>query len=411
MLASEIISALKQHSNISKARLASLMQLPIETSAIGCEIFDQNNTPFLDCGGYGVFILGHRHNEVVSAVKAQLDKICLSSRTLVSPELAETSKCLADFSPEGLDYCFFTNSGTESTELAIKLARANGIKRLIALTGSYHGKTLGALSVTHREAFRQPFEPLNSDVEFININDITALETAFRKSELPTGMILEPIQGEGGVQVINSAFIKRAKQLCEQHNGLLIVDEIQSGMARTGVNWAIERSGVLPDIMLVGKGLSGGVIPCAAVVATAKAFAPLNKDFMLHSSTFGGSPVALAAAKATIEILQRDNIAQRAEQLGKTIIDHLTPLASAVGIKVRGEGLLIGIDAGTPERAGMLTLKLLEHKVITSHSLSQSHTVRLTPSALLETHHLEWLFNACTQAFNSLSSLNLAKTS
>jgi putrescine aminotransferase len=399
---SEVVDALKQHSNISKARLASFMQLPIEKSAIGCEIFDQNNTPYLDCGGYGVFILGHRHTEIITAVKAQLDKICLSSRTLISPELAETSKCLADFSPEGLDYCFFTNSGAESTELAIKLSRANGVKRLIALTGSYHGKTLGALAVTHREAFRQPFEPLDTDVVFINVNDELALEKAFNQSEQPTGMILEPIQGEGGVQILDVRFIQRAKKLCEQHNGLLIVDEIQSGMARTGVNWAIERSGVTPDIMLVGKGLSGGVIPCAAVVATKKAFSPLNKDFMLHSSTFGGSPIALAAAKATIEVLKRDKIAQRAEQLGRNIIAHLTPLADSAGIKIRGQGLLIGLDAGTPERAGMLTLKLLENKVITSHSLSQSHTVRLTPSALLNDHHLKWLFSACSKAFSAL---------
>ena len=402
MNTSEVVDALKQHSNISKARLASFMQLPIEKSAIGCEIFDQNNTPYLDCGGYGVFILGHRHTEIITAVKAQLDKICLSSRTLISPELAETSKCLADFSPEGLDYCFFTNSGAESTELAIKLSRANGVKRLIALTGSYHGKTLGALAVTHREAFRQPFEPLDTDVVFINVNDELALEKAFNQSEQPTGMILEPIQGEGGVQILDVRFIQRAKKLCEQHNGLLIVDEIQSGMARTGVNWAIERSGVTPDIMLVGKGLSGGVIPCAAVVATKKAFSPLNKDFMLHSSTFGGSPIALAAAKATIEVLKRDKIAQRAEQLGRNIIAHLTPLADSAGIKIRGQGLLIGLDAGTPERAGMLTLKLLENKVITSHSLSQSHTVRLTPSALLNDHHLKWLFSACSKAFSAL---------
>ncbi|TMP44751.1 aspartate aminotransferase family protein [Pseudoalteromonas citrea] len=401
----ETLKALKSHSNRSKARLSSMMNLPIEHCAQGCEIVDTQGKTYLDCGGFGVFILGHRHPEVIHSVTEQLNMLPMSSRTLVNDTLAIASQKLADFSPASLEYTFFTNSGAESTELALKLARANGCNKIIALTGSYHGKTLGALSVTHRAAFRAPFEPLFDDVIFIERDDMTALSSCFENSQDTYAVILEPVQGEGGVYPLSVEFVRLVSELCKENNGLFIADEIQSGLARTGYDWAIEAYQVTPDIMLVGKGLSGGVIPCAAVVATEAAFEPLNKDFMLHSSTFGGSPIALAAAIKTLEILARDNISAKAKVIGDAIIEKLTPLAEPAGIVVRGKGLLIGLDAQTPARAGQLTLSLLQHNIITSHSLSNATTVRLTPSALLSLSQIEQLTTACAAAFSSLTAM------
>ncbi|MBE0370835.1 hypothetical protein PAUR_b0941 [Pseudoalteromonas aurantia 208] len=403
----ETLSMLRSHSNRSRAKLSSMMNLPIEHAAQGSEIIDTQGQTYLDCGGFGVFILGHRHPEVVESVVQQLNILPMSSRTLVNNTLAIASKKLADFCPETLDYTFFTNSGTESTELALKLARANGCNKVVAITGSYHGKTLGALSVTHRSAFRAPFEPLFDEVTFVARDDMTALSACFENDSDRVAVIIEPVQGEGGVYALSSEFVQLAKALCVAHDGLLIADEIQSGLARTGFDWAIEAHQVTPDMMLVGKGLSGGVVPCAALVATAATFEPLNKDFMLHSSTFGGSPIALAAAITTLDILKRDNIANKARTIGLKLVAALSPHATKAGVRVRGSGVLIGLDAQNPARAGQLTLALLQHKVITSHSLSNANTVRLTPSALLTEVQINQIITACIAAFSSLPAKDL----
>ncbi|WP_081216335.1 aspartate aminotransferase family protein [Pseudoalteromonas luteoviolacea] len=404
----ETLELLKAHSNRSKARLSSMMSLPIEQSAHCAEIIDENGKTYLDFGGFGVFILGHKHPQVVAAVKSQIDIMPMSSRTLVSPNLASASKKLVDICPEPIQYAFFTNSGAESTELGLKLARANGCKHIIAVTGSYHGKSLGALSVTHRDEFRTPFAPLFDNVEFVERDNVAALKAAFAKHKEPVAFIAEPVQGEGGVYALSYEFLHTAKQLCEQSKGLFICDEIQSGLARTGSMWAIDKHNIVPDVMLVGKGLSGGVVPCAAVVATEAAFAPLNKDFMLHSSTFGGSPIALAAAEATIDVLLKDQIAERASKIGQNIVTKLKSIAAAhnhsasQGIIVRGEGLLIGIDVGSPARAGQLTLSLLHHNILTSHSLSNASTVRLTPCAFLTDEQLTQLYTAFENAIDKI---------
>ncbi|KZN38728.1 hypothetical protein N480_13820 [Pseudoalteromonas luteoviolacea S2607] len=404
----ETLELLKAHSNRSKARLSSLMNLPIEQSAKGAEIIDENGQAYLDFGGFGVFILGHCHPKVVAAVKAQVDRMPMSSRTLVNPVLASASKKLVDICPKTLEYAFFTNSGAESTELALKLARANGCEHIIAVTGSYHGKSLGALSVTHRDEFRAPFMPLFSNVEFVERDNLSALEAAFKKCGGKVAFIAEPVQGEGGVYTLDYEFLHKAKSLCTQSKGIFICDEIQSGLARTGSMWAIDKFGITPDVMLVGKGLSGGVVPCAAVVATEAAFAPLNQDFMLHSSTFGGSPIALAAAEATIDVLLNDQVSARAKVLGERIAARLNQIATTYNqshqeqICIRAEGLLIGIDVQTPSRAGQLTLSLLSQHVLTSHSLSNASTVRLTPCAFLSEQQLAHLYDAFANALEKI---------
>ncbi len=396
----QLIDKIARYSNVSRARFARLLHLPIEHKAEGCMIYDQEDNEYLDCGGYGVFILGHRHPAVVGKVVEQLNSLPMSSRTLLNELLSQASEKLIKFCPDPLQYAFFTNSGAESVELGLKLARANGCQKVIAIKGGYHGKTLGALSVTSRDVFRQPFMPLMDDVVFVERNNIKALKESFGLRK--TAVILETIQGEGGVYSLDREFLVVAKALCEQDRGLLIIDEIQTGLARTGYNWDIEHYGITPDILLIGKGLSGGVIPCAALAATTEAFAPLNDDFILHSSTFGGSPVALAAAVSTLDVLQREAIYRKSRSLGETIIAILRGMASQYDIDIRGRGLLIGIDAKSPKKAGQLLINFFKAKLLVNFTLGNTGTVRLTPSALMSSKEVEWIYEACEFAFKRL---------
>ena len=396
----QLIDKIAQYSNVSRARFARILHLPIEHKAEGCIIYDQEGNKYLDCGGYGVFILGHRHPAVVCKVAEQLNALPMSSRILLNETLSQASEKLIKFCPDSLQYAFFTNSGAESVELGLKLARANGCQKIIAITGGYHGKTLGALSVTSRDVFRKPFMPLMDDVIFVERNNIKALKERFCSRK--TAVILETIQGEGGVYSLDQEFVTAAKELCDKCRGLLIVDEIQTGLARTGYNWDIERYGVKPDVLLIGKGLSGGVIPCAALAATTEAFAPLNNDFILHSSTFGGSPVALAAATSTLDVLQDEAIYRKSRSLGEAIISTLREMASQYDIDIRGRGLLIGIDAKSPKKAGQLLINLLKAKLLANFTLGNTGTVRLTPSALMSSREVEWIYEACEFAFKRL---------
>ncbi|WP_318480119.1 aspartate aminotransferase family protein [Photobacterium leiognathi] len=396
------LEQLYTYHNRSKARLSRIMNLPMEVRAEGCEIIDEQENRYLDCGGFGVFILGHRHPKVVESVRAQLDLMPMSSRLLVNGPLAEASQALIESCPDNLRYCFFTNSGAESTELALKLVRANGCKKVIALSNSYHGKTLGALSVTYRAEFRQPFGPLLFDVEFVPREDITALEHACTHQEGRCAIIAEVVQGEGGVFPLSMTFIQAIERMRERYGCVVIYDEIQSGLGRTGELWALDKYNSQPDIMLIGKALSGGVVPCAAIAATESLFCPLNNDFMLHSSTFGGSQISLAAATATLKVISDENIVLKARQLGREIKTTFTELVQGRDIQIRGEGLLIGVDTGCPAKAGRLALNLLKQRVITSNTLSNANTLRFSPSALLEERHLDHLFDAFSSAINKL---------
>jgi putrescine aminotransferase len=382
------------------------MEAPLEARASGSLVYDEQDTAYLDCGGYGVFILGHAHPAVIAAVRAQLERHPLSTRVLLNPEQALAAELLAGITPAGLDFVHFVNSGAEATEAGIKIARLNGKHRLVAMHGGYHGKTLGALSVTGQPRYQTPFLPLVPEVHFVPFGDATALRSALLPDGEHTCVILEPVQAEGGVILPPPGYLRAVQALCREHGALLILDEIQTGLGRLGVWWGADREGITPDVLLVGKGLSGGAVPVAAAVATAEAYAPLNRDPLLHTSTFAGNPLAMAAAQAAIATIAHDGILDRANRLSAQIIPAVrTCLRDAcpdLVADVRGLGLLIGIEFRADHLAGDFMLELLRRRVIVSHSLNAHRVVRLTPPAVLTATEVDWLLDAVQAAAGDL---------
>lgn len=397
-----VLTRYRRHVNTGLAKLAEFMNLPLEVRSEGCLVFDEKGEPYLDCGGYGVFILGHHHPAVVQAVKDQLERHPLATRVLLNPELARAAETLARITPPGLEYVFFTNSGTEATEAGIKIARLNGKRKLIATHGGFHGKTMGALSVTGRPPHQDPFIPLLPDVEFVPYGDADSLREAVARHGEEACVILEPIQAEGGVNIPPEGYLPEVERICREHGAFFILDEIQTGLGRLGAWWGADRVGVVPDAILVGKNLSGSAVPVGALVSTAAAWEKLNKNPLLHTSTFGGNPLAMAAAHAAITTLERERIPERARVLGEEMLVTIRSILEArcpdLVVEVRGVGLLIAIEFKAEHVAGDFMFQLLQRHVVVSHSLNTNRVMRLTPPAILGDSEKQWLFEAVAEA-------------
>jgi putrescine aminotransferase len=387
------------HVSTGLASLARLLSVPVEVSAMGSKVRGSDGHTYLDCGGFGVFLLGHCHPGVVAAVRAQLERNPVATRLFLNAELARAAHDLAAITPSGLDYVFLTNSGAEATELGLKLARLAGKRRIVAMHGGFHGKTLGALSVTGRPQYRDPFDPLLPGVEFVPFGDPAALHAVLTPDSV---VLLEPVQAEGGVRLAPDGYLRAVRDACTAAGAVLVLDEIQSGLGRLGSWWGADLAGVVPDMLLCGKILGGGVMPVGGVAATAAMFAPLNADPLLHSSTFAGSPLAASAVSATIATIAAEGLLDRARTLGH-VVRELAAEAVATHCRhlvreVRGQGLLIGVEFVTAEAATEFLIGLLEQQVIPSYSLNANNVLRLTPPAILDTADLDWLAHALTAA-------------
>jgi putrescine aminotransferase len=294
----------------------------------------------------------------------------------------------------------------------LKLARLAGKTRLVAMDGGFHGKTLGALSVTGRLLYREPFAPLLPDVEFVAFGDTAALDAALAKDGAHSAVILEPVQAEGGVRLPPPGYLAQVRQRCTASGATMILDEIQSGLGRLGTWWGADVEGVIPDLLLCGKILGGGVVPAGGVVANAEMFAPLNDDPLLHSSTFAGSPLAAAAVTATIGVIHQEGLVERSRRLGATVLEMVREAIAAhcpeLVHEVRGQGLLIGVDFISADAATEFMLGLIEHRVIPSYSLNSHHVLRLTPPAVLDNSDLDWLAAALDGAAAGLARCSLS---
>ena len=401
----QVLGRYTKHVNKSLASLARLVAAPVEVSAAGTKVVGSDGHTYLDCGGFGVFLLGHCHPLVVAAVRAQLERNPLATRLFLNPELAQAAEDLAAVTPAGLDYVFLTNSGAEATEVGLKLARLAGKTKVVAMHGGFHGKTMGALSVTGRPQYRDPFAPLLPHVDFVPFGDMAALRAAISADSV---VVLEPVQAEGGVRLPPEGYLRAVRQACTEAGAVLILDEIQSGMGRLGAWWGADLAWVTPDVLLSGKILGGGVMPVGGVIATAEMFAPLNADPLLHSSTFAGSPLAAAAVSATIGAIKSEGIIERTRELGPIVrnlaLDAVTTHCPHLVTEVRGEGLLIGIDFVSAEAATEFMIALLDEHVIPSFSLNSSNVLRLTPPALLDAADLAWLERALHAAAKHVAS-------
>ncbi len=309
----------------------------------GSHVWDVDGKEYIDCmGGYGVALVGHQNERVVKAIKEQVDKIITVHSSLYNKTREEFLKILIGLAPKNLTQVHLNNSGAEAIEAAIKFARKfTGKKGMVAMKGSYHGKSFGALSLTFHPKYRKAFQPLVEKVSFASFGDIESLRSVI--DDDTAFVILEPIQGESGIIVAPDGFLQDVRKLCDEKGILLIFDEIQSGLGRTGRLWACDHWNTAPDIMCLAKGIAGGV-PMGATLVRADILAIINKGE--HSSTFGGNPLSCAAGIAALKALTEDGLVENSEKMGKIFREGLERLKEKHTIirEIRGKGLMIGVE-------------------------------------------------------------------
>ena len=403
----------RAYMNPPLARVMKVSGSPVEVSAAGCTITDHTGKTYLDfAGGYGVFTLGHRHPRVIAAVKEQLDRIALSGRTMFNPLMGRLAKRLAQMTPGDLSISFFANSGTEAVEGALKLARA-ATKRptIVATDAAFHGKTLGALSASGRDAFRDPFLPLLEHVRRVPFGDADALRGALGADT--AAVIVEPVQGEGGVNIPPDGYLRDVRALCDASGAVMIADEVQTGLGRCGALFACDREGVVPDVMTLAKGLSGGVVPIGAYVARSSVWnAAYAKQPLLHTSTFGGNELACAAALAALDVLQEEDLVANARERGAQLLAGARATMRrypAVIEDVRGAGLLVGVELRSEGYGGTIIPELLKRGVTAAWTLNQQRVIRLEPPLIVSAGEVETALRALdaavAAAFQQLGTL------
>ena len=310
---------------------------------VGAHVWDIDGKEYIDCmGGYGVAIVGHQNQRVNNAIKEQLDKIITVHSSLYNKTREEFLKTLMGLAPKGLTQVHLNNSGAEAIEAAMKFARKfTGKKGMVAMKGSYHGKSFGALSLTFNPKYRKAFQPLVEKVSFASFGDIESLRSVI--DDDTAFVILEPIQGESGIIVAPEGFLQDVRKLCDEKGILLIFDEIQAGLGRTGRLWACEHWNTSPDILCLAKGIAGGV-PMGATLVRPDILAAMNKGE--HSSTFGGNPLSCAAGTAALKAITEDGLIENSEKMGKIFREGLEELKAKHTMirEIRGKGLMIGIE-------------------------------------------------------------------
>jgi len=362
-------------------------------SGSGVHLRDEHGNDYLDLlSGIGVCALGYNHPAITNAITAQAAKLIHTSNLFHTEHTVELALRLTEIT--GLDRVFFSNSGTEAWEAALKLARAHaGLLRsegetigtkIIALEHSFHGRTMGSVATTHKEKYRAPFAPVMPDVEFVAFNDVAALRAAF--STDVCAIALEVIQGEGGINFCSQEFLATARKLCDSTGALLLFDEIQSGMGRTGQWTAYQHFNIKPDVTTLAKPLAGG-IPIGAMLCTEEAARAITPG--MHGTTFGGNPLATAVAVAVIDEIKHTGLLAHVRETGNYFLAQLRRLQSQhTAIKeVRGLGLMIGVEIESPELAKYIATGLLERRII----INRTHetVLRFLPPFLITREHVD----------------------
>jgi acetylornithine/N-succinyldiaminopimelate aminotransferase len=358
--------------------------------AQGTTIWDHKGRPYLDLlAGMGVANIGHAHPDVVRALGEQIQRylhVAVYGEMVQQPQV-ELAQRLAALAPGDLSVVYFTNSGTEAVEGALKTARKfTGRSRLVAFDGSFHGDTFGALSVGGNPVYRRPFAPLLPDVELLPFDDAAALE---RIDASVAAVIVEPVQGEGGVRIPAETFLPALRRRCTQVGALLIADEVITGFGRTGRLFACEHCQVVPDILVLAKALGGGM-PLGAFVGRTAVMQTLSHDPPLaHVTTFGGHPVSCAAGLVALDVLLRERLPERAARCGAHWLARLQSLCGTQLRAVRGRGLLLALELDTPEATRRFVARCFEHGLILNWTLHRDTVVRLAPPLTITDEEME----------------------
>lgn len=381
----------------------------------GMYFTDTHGVRYLDClGGFGIYMLGHRHPKVLAAVQKQLTRYALHSQEMLDPLRGYLSQLVAEITPGDLQHSYMVNSGTEAVEMALKLARlATGKEWIIAMRQGFHGKTMGSLSATGRGYYRKPYLPLVPGFTHVDFGDAQQVEDRIRNltavGETVAAVITEPIQGEGGVNVPPDDFLPRLREICDRYEVLLIADEIQTGMGRTGKLFGVDHWGVTPDIMTLAKAFGGGVAPIGCMVAKKKLWARMEENpFLLGSSTFGGNPLCCAAAIAAIHVTLTEDIPGQATRKGERLREGAQALSErypGVLTAVRGKGLLIGLEFASGEMGYRVAKELFRHHILVSGTLNNARVVRLEPPAIISDEQIEEVLHALGGSLEAVAEI------
>jgi putrescine aminotransferase len=362
----------------------------VEWEDSGSYFTDVFGERFIDClGGFGIYNAGHRNPEIMKYVRAQLERQALHSQELLDPLRGYLAHAMAELTPGDLSYCFFTNGGAEAVEMALKLSRiASGKRWIISSVGGFHGKSMGAISVGGKATYREPYLPLIQQVAhaiYGDIDDLTrTVEKLTKTGESVAAVILEPIQGEGGVIVPPPGYLKAVRELCDTYDILLILDEIQTGMGRTGSYFRCMAEDVVPDIMTYGKAFGGGILPITGIIARPKLWAPplVENPWLLGSPTFGGNPLCCAAALGALKFMIEHDTPRQAAEKGEFLMNKLRGLQDRYpGLikEVRGAGLMIGIEFFTSDIGYGFAKGMFSRRVMTAGTLNNAQTIRIEP--------------------------------
>ena len=362
--------------DITLGNLYQKLPITIE-KGLGSHVWDVDGNEFIDCmGAYGVAIVGHKNQRVNDAIKNQIEKIISVHSSFYNKTRENFLEALLRVSPKKLSNIYLGNSGTEAVEAAIKFSRKySGKKGMIAMKGSYHGRTMGSLSLTFAPKYKKSFEPLVENTQFCEFGDIHELES---KINSDTGFIIvEPIQGESGINPAPDGFLQQIRKLCDEKNIVLVFDEVQCGLGRTGKMWACEHWNIIPDILCTSKGLAGG-IPMSATLTKPEILGSMEKGE--QSSTFGGNPLACAASIATLTALTTDGLIDNSAKMGSLLLSGLEKLKNKHHIirEIRGKGLMIAIEFEVDVKN--LLIDAVKHRIIFLFSLySDKNIFRLLP--------------------------------
>lgn len=422
----EINKLHKKHLNASLATIMELLNFDRHfVRARDTRVWDSEGREYLDfLGGFGSLNIGHNHPAVLKALKIveEMPNILQTSLPALPGALAAN---LAAITPGKLQRSFFCNSGAEAVEGALKLSRiATGREQFIYCHNSFHGKTFGALSVTGREKYQKPFQPLLPQCIAVPYGDLRALEEVLQ-ARRAAAFIVEPIQGEGGVNLPPPGYLPKARELCRKYGTLFIADEVQTGLGRTGYMFACEHEEVEPDIICLAKSLGGGVVPLGAFITTdeiwKKAYGSLE-NALLHTSTFANNTRAAAAALATLEVICSEDLPRQALEKGNYLIEKLNQLKEKYPLvkDVRGRGLLVGIELqpGTSAQKIPLVQKLSDeymgsmvagellnkYAIITAYTINNPNVIRLEPPLTVSYEQLDRLVNALNDIFSRYRS-------
>ncbi len=381
------------HKNITY-HVNTYNRFPVEfTKGQGVYLFDSDNNKYLDLlSGIAVTGFGHNKKELVEAAKNQVDKLWHVSNLFLSSPQEQLGKKLSEISK--LDKVFFCNSGTEANEAAIKFARkwGNGRSTIIAAQGSFHGRTMGSLSASMQEKLWEGFQPLTPGFVSVPYNNTNAIKNKIDNTTV--AILIEPIQGESGIIIPDENYLREVRNICNENNLLMIVDEIQTGIGRTGKHFAHQYANITPDIITVAKGIANG-IPLGAVICSEKVNAAITPGS--HGSTFGGNPIAVSVANKVLDLLTEDVLSQIIAQ-GNYIKQQLLKENLSGISDIRGKGLMIGIEFNKEIEVKNLALKLLQNKIIVG--TAGNNVLRLLPPFIITNEEVDFFIETLKIVFD-----------